>query len=87
MDDPEGVVFRSPGQRPEENENPEQMEAGKSERVTKVDLRAIWPLWIWFGLGAVPRLHLGLWNCTLFAFAQEATADKSGCLRNVNGMI
>jgi hypothetical protein len=42
------------------------MEAGENEGGTEVDLRAIRPLGFWFGLGAVPRFHLGLTNCTLF---------------------
>jgi hypothetical protein len=44
MNDPERVAFHSLGQRPEENGNSEEMAAGESEGVTKVDLRAIWPL-------------------------------------------
>jgi hypothetical protein len=65
VNDPERVVFNSPRQRPEENVNAEEKEAGEREGGMKVDLRAIWPLGIWFGLDAVLELHYRLKNCAL----------------------
>jgi len=41
----ESLQFHSPGQRPGNDGNSEEKEAGESEGVTKVYLRAIWPLW------------------------------------------
>ncbi len=60
MNDPERGTFHSPGQRPEEKGNAEEMEAGESEGRTKVDLRVTWPQWFVLVAHTVPRLHLGL---------------------------
>jgi hypothetical protein len=46
----ESLQFQSPGQRPGEDGGEDAIETGESEGGSKVDLRAVRPLGIWFGL-------------------------------------